>query len=150
MKKKLFFIYLISIIFFSCSNKYSKASRFVDSILSKKENATNYLEQKIEETKIVFIGSSDHSITNDSFFFDYNTICKLYEKGLRYVLLEGGLQGKTLYDYDDLITNNIILFYPWESVGVQYVENSIIDNILTVNNTIAVHDPIKIVRVGRI
>lgn len=145
MKKFFLILSFIYLFLFSCSNHYSKTSKFINQILCKNENAIDYLEQKIEETKIIFVGSTDHSSINDTIFFNYNTICKLYEKGLRYILLEGGLQDKKLYNSDDFINKNIILFYPWESVGVQYVENSIIDNILKVNQTIARHDPIKII-----
>lgn len=60
-------------------------------------------------------------------------------------MLEGGLPNKSLYNEEDLINKNVMLFYPWESVGVQYIENSIIDNVLNINKSIAKEDPIKII-----
>lgn len=146
MKKNILLVTTVILIFLcSCTKNYSKISNKIDYFLSEKEDAVSFLEKIIEEKKIILIGTNDHSTINDTLFLNYETLCKLYKKGLRYVLLEGGLPNKSLYNEEDLINKNVMLFYPWESVGVQYIENSIIDNVLNINKSIAKEDPIKLI-----
>lgn len=124
---------LVSVLLFclSCSS-YNYATRVVDNILETSPDAIKILETVFESKKIIFVGSSDHSTINDVLFFNEDNLIKLYNKGLRYILVEGGTSDIE-YNEEELLKKDIALFYPWENVGVQYSEQPIIKNIYNIN-----------------
>lgn len=142
--KRLVLILSIALLCISCGTNYSKASNYVDNLLQEKKDAMEYLEEIFVEKKIILIGSTDHSLINDTLFLSYENLLRLYKKGLRYIFLERGFENGPVFKEKDR-NNNVLLFYPWENVGVQSVEHTIIDNILEINNSVAVDNPINII-----
>ena len=129
IKLFIFPLVLLGIIFFSSCSKFERASVSVDKILSQSPDEVFELENLFEDKKIIFVGSNDHNLINDVEFFDKKNLTKFYNKGLRYILFEGDVPTVE----DDMLNNQVMIFYPWESVGVQYCENPILKNIAEIN-----------------
>jgi hypothetical protein len=47
----------------------------------------------------------------------------LYDAGVRYILAEGGIDEGPIYSDEWLQKRAVLLFYPWEYVGVRYGAN---------------------------
>lgn len=149
MKKKSILLLLISLLIFGCnSNKepnYQYLSKKVDSIADNSPNAIDVLEKEMTKKKIIFIGCANHSTINDVQFLCIDNLQRLYNKGLRYILCEGGLPDKFVYEQLDLEKEYIKLFYPWESVGALFYENTLFNNILKINSDLPIDDQIKVI-----
>lgn len=142
------FFYVIYFLFlFSCNNKqnFNRINNEVDICLQEKQNAIDVLEKKFEEKRIIFVGCSNHSTINDVIFFNEKNLQRLYDKGVRYILCEGGLENKFIYDKDDLEKKYITVFYPWEYVGAVYSKYSLHNAVLKINSKLPENAQIKII-----
>ena len=144
MPKFKLLILLFASVLAGCAS-YNKASRAVDAVLDSSPDAMTVLEHSLERKKIVFVGINDHATINTALFFSKENLRKLHDHGLRYILCEGGLPAKNLYEDSDLVQRSVELFYPWESVEAQYYENSVFQNVYSINRNLAEDEKIKVV-----
>ncbi len=126
---------LIIYILFGCSSSinFNLINQKVDSVLQNKKNAIDVLEKTFETKRIVLIGSGNHSTINDSIFLNKDNLRRLYNKGLRYILCEGGLKDNFIYEKKDLEKKYVAIFYPWENVGAVYSPVTLNEEVLNVN-----------------
>ena len=144
MSKFKLLILLFASISIGC-DLYDKASVVVDDVLNSCPDALNVLESSFESKKIIFVGINDHATINTALFFSEKKLRRLHDSGLRYILCEGGLSTKNLYNDSDLVQREVELFYPWESVEAQYYENTVSQNVHSINRNLAQDEKIKVV-----
>lgn len=144
MSKFKLLILLFASILIGC-DLYDKASVVVDDVLNSCPDAVNVLESSFESKKVIFVGINDHATINTALFFSKENLQKLHDCGMRYILCEGGLSSKNLYDDSDLVQQEVELFYPWESVEAQYYENTVFQNVHSINRNLAQDEKIKVV-----
>lgn len=147
IKRKISIFCLCLIFFLSCNNENSFViiNKRVNNCLQDKKNAIDVLEKTFEDKRIVLIGCSNHSTMNDILFFSEENLKRLYDKGLRFILCEGGLEDKFVYDKSDLEKKYVTLFYPWESVGSLYCPYTLHDTVLKINSSLPDQDKIQII-----
>ena len=142
----LFFLFSLVLLLGCVSKKdFNYINKNVDAYLKEKENAIDVLEYSFEKQRIVLIACSNHSTINDILFLNSENLKKLYDKGLRYILCEGGLQNKLVYEKEDLEKKYVKVFYPWEKVGAVFSPSSLHHEVLKINSTIPENDQIKLV-----
>lgn len=145
MKKIRSILLLLLFIFFTSCSEFNEASDIVDSILSERPNAVSEIEKILETKKIIFVGSDDHNLINDVIFFNKENLQRFYNKGLRYILFEGDVPD----DEKQMMEQQVMIFYPWENVAVQYYEHPILKNIAEINSSLTLNEKIKVVGLER-
>lgn len=146
--KTVHFFLLFALLVLGChSNKtdFNFISKKVDACFSEKENAIDVVERTFEKKRIVLIGCANHSTVNDILFLNSTNLKKLHNKGLRYILCEGGLPNKTVYEKEDLEKKYVKIFYPWEKVGAIHSPTSLHQEVLKINSTLSENEQIKLV-----
>ncbi|MHB9294219.1 hypothetical protein Holit_03345 [Hollandina sp. SP2] len=99
--------------------KTRRIAEKTSAILSDTPDALETILKYFETSRIVFIGEATHRLLNTSLFVNHN-LQRFYDAGVRYILGEGGKDGNPVYSDEDLQKEGILLFYPWEYVGVRY------------------------------
>ena len=117
-------------VFNELKNEYDISANSIDAVLN-----------ELKHKKIVLFGES-HVTVNEQLFIS-NNIKKLYDAGVRYLFVEGGVTlddslpgGANYYFY---------MFYPWMEVGWRYETLLLFQSITEINNSVPVHEQIKVI-----
>jgi hypothetical protein len=133
--KKSHFLFFVLIMFaiLSCKTKdVNKIVKETDSILSEAPDAIEAIIEILKEKKIVFVGEVSHRLLNEKLSIDTN-LQRFYDAGVRYILAEGGIDDGPVYSDEWLLKKAIMLFYPWDYVGVRYGATDIRNNAYLIN-----------------
>jgi hypothetical protein len=107
---------------FNSADNPLKAAERTAAILSNAPSALEAVLDSFKKADIVFIGGTSHRLLNEVLFTAEN-LQRFYDAGVRYILVEGAGGRKDdspLYSDEELLDRGIMLFYPWEYVGVRY------------------------------
>jgi hypothetical protein len=99
-----------------------KADREIAVIFANALDAVESVLDCLKKADIVFIGAVGHRLSNESLFWNEN-LQRFYDAGVRYLLVEGGGGGvddSPLYSEEELLDRTLLLYYPWEYVGIRY------------------------------
>ncbi len=136
---------LILGVLFSCGVAGSKkAAAETAMIFSSSPDAFESVLEAFQTARIVFIGGASHRLINEKLFLN-ESLQRLYDAGVRYILAEGGKDDSPVYSDEDLTKEYFLLFYPWEYVGVRYGVTDIGINISMLNMGKEEADTIKLV-----
>jgi hypothetical protein len=117
---KIVYVFLLTSMVCSCASlKTRRIAEKTSVILSDAPDALETILEYFETSRIVFIGGTSHRLLNDKLFLTQN-LPRFYDAGVRYILAEGGKDGDPVDSDEDLQREGILLFYPWEFVGVRY------------------------------
>jgi hypothetical protein len=88
-------------------------------------DAIDFIIESFQDTKIIFIGSSSHRLSNPEIFTKEN-LQRFYDAGVRYILDEGGkLVADPVFTDEEMLNlfnqeNAFMLFHPWDYAGARY------------------------------
>jgi hypothetical protein len=111
----------------------------ISSVYNRSRNTIDAVIQELSGKKLIFI-SETHTGLNEELFLA-NNIISLYDSGVRYIFLEGGL---SLNKDNDEYTQ-FPIFYPWREAGWRYENQRLFDTISNFNTGLSDENKIKIV-----
>ncbi len=130
--------FLFFLLLFSCqSYNVKNITENIDSVLEKSPSGIDSIVELLNDSRILFIGAASHAFLNDKLFLNEENVTRLYEAGVRYVLCEGGIPDGPVYREADLAKKWIALFYPWETVGVQYGAKALGEIVNSINSRVS-------------
>lgn len=128
-------LFIIVIFFFvSCKYNPKNISEKVNFVMQNSQEGVTTIVDMFKSAKVIFIGMPDHSLINAKLFLNQQNLSCFYDVGVRYVLVEGGIDDGPIYNDEQLQRKWIELFFPWERVGAVYGPKSIGEIIFSINN----------------
>jgi tetratricopeptide (TPR) repeat protein len=119
-KLNVWVVVLICVLSSCASLGTEKKTKRIATIMTGAPDAISVVLSYFQTSDIVFIGGASHRLLNEVLFVTEN-LQRFYDAGVRYILIEGGSKNANPISSDEELQQiGIILFYPWEYVGVRY------------------------------
>ncbi|MCL2066933.1 MAG: hypothetical protein FWG99_05670 [Treponema sp.] len=142
IKGFIFVLFLIIIITSCGSSNIKNTISEISGIMSESSDALEVVLEKLQEADIIFIGGASHLLLNEKLFLN-SSLQLLYDAGVRYIFAEGGIENGPIYTDEWLLKKAVLLFYPWEYVGVRYGVDDLRNEIFLLNSNKKERDKIK-------
>ena len=137
-------LFLILVLFSSCSISNKKLSGEIDGILTNSPIAIEAILEELKYSDIIFVATSQsHYLLNDTIFLSSN-LQFLYNAGVRYFFVEGAIGDSYKYGWPKE-KDPAYPFYPWDYAGIRYGSFDLFHEIYQLNTDKNEQDKIKII-----